>query len=234
VVCNFSKPTADKPALLSFNELETFMHEMGHAIHGMLSDIHYPSLSGTSVLRDFVEMPSQVMENWCYETDFLNTFARHYLTGAPMPEEYIDKIRRSKNFQAGWLCLRQLNFGAVDMAFHTLVEPMDGNVRVEDFEHSAMTELLPPIEGCCTSTAFTHIFAGGYAAGYYGYKWAEVLDADIFSKFKAEGIFNSGTAKEFRDRILSRGGSSHPADLFRGFMHRDPDPDALMRRCGFI
>lgn len=233
VVCNFSKPVSDKPSLLSFDELETFMHEMGHAIHGMLSDVSYPSVSGTNVRHDFVEMPSQVMENWCYETEFLNTFARHYLSGEPIPAEYIEKIRRSKNFQAGWLCLRQLNFGTVDMAFHTITEPLADTVCIEDFEHKAMTELLPVIDGCCTSTAFTHIFAGGYAAGYYGYKWAEALDADIFSKFKADGIFNSETARAFRDIILSRGGSRHPADLFRDFMGRDPDPDALLHRCGF-
>lgn len=234
VVCNFSKPTADKPSLLSFDEVETFMHEMGHAMHGMLSDVHCPSVSGTSVRHDFVEMPSQVMENWCYETDFLNTFARHYQTGEPIPPQYIDKIRRSENYLAGWLCLRQLNFGTTDMAYHTLTAPLAADETIEHFEHRQMTELLPTVDGCCTSTSFTHIFSGGYAAGYYGYKWAEVLDADIFSRFKADGIFNTATARDFRDKILSRGGSKHPADLFRDFMGRDPDPDALLRRCGFI
>lgn len=233
VVCNFSKPTADKPSLLSFDEVETFMHEMGHAMHGMLSDVHCPSVSGTSVRHDFVEMPSQVMENWCYETDFLNTFACHYQTGELIPTEFIDKIRRSENYLAGWLCIRQLNFGMTDMAYHTITEPLDDTISVEDFENQAMTQLLPTIDGCCTSTAFTHIFSGGYAAGYYGYKWAEVLDADIFSKFKADGIFNSDTARAFRNKILSRGGSVHPLQLFRDFMGRDPNPDALLRRCGF-
>ena len=233
VVCNFTRPTDGKPALLSFDELRTFMHEMGHAMHGLLSDVHYPSISGTNTPRDFVEMPSQLMENWRLEPKFLNTFARHYLTGETIPTEYIDKLRRAENFQAGWLCLRQLNFGTVDMAFHTISEPLADGTRIEDFENQAMTQLLPTVDGCCTSTAFTHIFAGGYAAGYYGYKWAEVLDTDIFSRFKADGIFNRDTADAFRSLILSRGGSSHPADLFRRFMQRDPDLSALLSRCGF-
>ena len=233
VVCNFTKPVAGIPSLLSFDEVETFMHEMGHAMHGMLSDVRYPSLSGTSVRHDFVEMPSQVMENWCYEPEFLNTFARHYKTGEQIPAEQIEKLRRAENFQAGWLCLRQLNFGTTDMAFHTISHPLPQSVSVEQFEHANMTELLPAVEGACVSTSFTHIFSGGYAAGYYGYKWAEVLDADIFSRFKRDGIFNSGTAHEFRDKILSRGGSEHPSVLFRSFMGRDPDNKAFLRRCGF-
>ena len=232
VVCNFTKPTASKPSLLSFDEVETFMHEMGHAMHGMLSDVHYPSLSGTNVRHDFVEMPSQVMENWCYEADFLNTFAHHYQTGEAIPPEYIEKIRRSENYLAGWLCVRQLNFGRTDMAYHTLHHPLTENV--EAFEHANMVELLPVVPGACTSTSFTHIFSGGYAAGYYGYKWAEVLDADIFSRFKERGIFNSDTAAAFRREILSRGGSEHPSVLFRNFMGRDPDNSALLRRCGFV
>ena len=233
VVCNFTKPAAGQPSLLTFDEVETFMHEMGHAMHGMLSEVHYPSISGTSVRRDFVEMPSQVMENWCYESEFLNTFARHYKTGETIPSEFIEKLNLSKNYLAGWLCLRQLNFGITDMAYHTLTSPMGDDMRVEDFEHSKMTELLPVVEGTCVSTSFTHIFSGGYAAGYYGYKWAEVLDADIFSRFKEEGIFNRETAKRFRREILSRGGSEHPTILFRNFMGRDPDNEALLRRCGF-
>lgn len=233
VVCNFTKPVAGIPSLLSFDEVETFMHEMGHAMHGMLSDVRYPSLSGTSVRHDFVEMPSQVMENWCYEPEFLNTFARHYKTGEQIPAEQIEKLRRAENFQAGWLCLRQLNFGTTDMAFHTISHPLPQSVSVEQFEHANMTELLPAVEGACVSTSFTHIFSGGYAAGYYGYKWAEVLDADIFSRFKRDGIFNSETAHEFRDKILSRGGSEHPSVLFRSFMGRDPDNKAFLRRCGF-
>lgn len=232
VVCNFSKPVGDKPALLSFDEVETFMHEFGHAMHGMLSNVTYESLSGTNVYRDFVELPSQVMENWCYESDFLNTFAKHYETGAPIPGDFINKIRASENYLAGYLCIRQLSLGLVDLAFHSLTEPFDGKVEV--FERQHMLELLPPIDGTNTSTAFTHIFAGGYAAGYYSYKWAEVLDADVFSRFKERGIFDKATATAFRNEILSRGGTEHPAILFRNFMGRDPSVDALMLRCGFI
>ena len=232
IVCNFSKPVDGKPALLSFSELETFMHEFGHAIHCLLTDCTYPSLSGTSVKRDFVEMPSQVMENWCYEPQFLNTFARHYETGDTIPAEYIDRIKAAENYLAGWLCVRQLNLGMVDMSFHTLQEKITG--RIDEYEHSRMKELLPVVEGTNTSTAFTHIFAGGYASGYYGYKWAEVLDADIFSKFKKEGIFNRQTAEAFRREILSKGGTEHPSVLFRNFMGRDPDNSALLLRCGFL
>lgn len=229
VVCNFSKPTADTPSLLRFSEVETFMHEMGHAMHGMLSDVQYESLSGTNVKRDFVEMPSQVMENWCYEPEFLATFARHWQTGEPLPTEYIDKIRSAQNHLAGWLCLRQLNLGYTDIAFHTV---HDGSVigKAEKVEAKAMTNLLPRVPGCCTATNFSHIFGGGYASGYYGYKWAEVLDADIFSRFKHDGIFNLKTAATFRREILSRGGTEHPAVLFRRFMGREPDNKALLKR----
>lgn len=231
VVCNFSKPVGDKPALLSFDEVETFMHEFGHAMHGMLSDCTYPSVSGTSVKRDFVELPSQVMENWCYEPEFLNTFARHYQTGATIPLDYIKKIRAAEKYLAGWLCVRQLSLGLADFGFHTITEPIEG--PIENFERKHMKELLPAVEGTNTSTAFTHIFAGGYASGYYGYKWAEVLDADVFAKFKKEGIFNKATAESFRNEILSKGGTEHPAVLFRNFMGRDPKIDALLERCGF-
>jgi len=234
VVCNFAKPTADKPSLLTFDELETLMHEMGHAMHGLLSDVRYPSISGTSVRHDFVEMPSQLMENWCYQTEFLNTFALHYQTRQPLPSHCIDSIRRSEQFLAGWLCLRQLNFGLTDMAYHTITSPLDDGQDIADFEHAAMVELMPVVGGCCTSTAFTHIFSGSYAAGYYGYKWAEVLDADIFSRFQSDGIFNSGTATAFRREILSRGGAAHPSVLFRNFMGRDPDNHAFLRRSGFL
>ena len=248
VVCNFSKPTADTPALLRFSEVETFMHEMGHAMHGMLSMVNYESLSGTNVKRDFVEMPSQLMENWCYEPDFLATFARHWQTGEPLPTDYIDKIRAAQNHMAGWLCLRQLNLGMTDIAFHTmdashnmgsnptLIETDNpvGEIKAEEVEARAMDNLLPRIPGCCTATNFGHIFGGGYASGYYGYKWAEVLDADIFSRFKAEGIFNKTTAERFRHDILSRGGTEHPSVLFRRFMDRDPDNNALLKRMGLI
>ncbi|MBP3763163.1 MAG: M3 family metallopeptidase [Bacteroidales bacterium] len=233
VVCNFSKPTADTPSLLRFSEVETFMHEMGHAMHGMLSEVRYESLSGTNVKRDFVEMPSQVMENWCYEPAFLSTFARHYRTGQPLPEDSIARIRAAQNHLAAWYCLRQLNLGLTDMAFHTM-EDNGGQWSAESVEAAAMTNLLPRIDGCCTATNFSHIFGGGYASGYYGYKWAEVLDADIFSRFREDGIFNADTAARFRREILSRGGTEHPAVLFRRFMHRDPDPQALLRRMGLI
>ena len=232
VVCNFSKPVGDTPALLSFDELETFMHEMGHAMHCLLTDCTYPSLSGTSVKRDFVEMPSQVMENWCYESAFLNTFAKHYLTGDTIPGEYIQKIKDAEKYLSGWLCLRQLNLGLVDFSFHTLQVPIEG--RIEDYERSRMKDLLPPVEGTNTSTAFTHIFAGGYASGYYGYKWAEVLDADIFSRFKEKGIFDKETATAFRREILSKGGTEHPSVLFHNFMGREPNNSAFMLRCGFM
>ena len=244
VVCNFSKPTTDpvsgmtlNPSLLRFSEVETFMHEMGHAMHGMLSEVGYESLSGTNVKRDFVEMPSQVMENWCYEPEFLNTFARHWQTGEPLPTEYIDKIRAAQNHLAGWLCLRQLNLGFTDIAFHT----MEGErlkvlspFKAEEVEAAAMTNLVPRVPGCCTATNFSHIFGGGYASGYYGYKWAEVLDADIFSRFKADGIFNQETAAAFRREILSRGGTEHPAVLFKNFMGREPDNKALLKRMNLI
>ena len=231
VVCNFSKPVGSTPALLSFSEVETFMHEFGHAMHGMLSDCTYPSLSGTSVKRDFVELPSQVMENWCYESQFLNTFARHYQTGDTIPGEYIKKIKAAEKYLAGWLCVRQLSLGLADYAYHTITAPIEG--PMEEFERKHMVELLPPIKGANTSTAFTHIFAGGYASGYYGYKWAEVLDADVFSEFKRHGIFDRATADRFRREILSKGGSQHPSILFRNFMGRDPNIQALMIRCGF-
>ena len=254
VVCNFSKPTADTPALLRFSEVETFMHEMGHAMHGMLSDVQYESLSGTNVKRDFVEMPSQVMENWCYEPEFLATFARHYQTGAPLPTEYIEKIRAAQNHLAGWLCLRQLNLGMTDITFHTM-QIENGKLKIENsadadnnsqfsilnsqfmaeaVEAAAMTNLLPRVEGCCTATNFSHIFGGGYASGYYGYKWAEVLDADIFSRFKEEGIFNKNCAERFRREVLSKGGTQHPAILFKNFMGRDPDNKALLKRMNLI
>ncbi len=231
LVCNFSKPTANTPSLLRFSEVETFMHEMGHAMHGMLSNVKYESLSGTNVKRDFVEMPSQVMENWCYEPEFLATFARHWQTGEPLPTEYVDKIRAAQNHLAGWLCLRQLNLGYTDIAFHTM---SDVAGKAEDVESRAMENLLPRVDGCCTSTNFSHIFGGGYASGYYGYKWAEVLDADIFSRFKADGIFNRDTAEAFRREILSRGGTEHPAVLFRNFMGREPDNKALLKRMNLL
>lgn len=232
IVCNFTKPVGNNPALLAFDEVETFMHEFGHAIHQLLSDVTYPSISGTSVQRDFVELPSQIMENWCYEQEFLNTFAHHYQTHEPIPAEFIKKIKASENYLAGWLCIRQINFGMIDMAFHTLEQPL--NERVEAFEANHTINIMPIVPHTCFSTSFSHIFAGGYASGYYGYKWAEVLDADCFSMFKKNGIFDKKTAQRFRETVLSKGGSKPAAELFRDFMGRDPNPAALSIRCGFI
>lgn len=231
IVCNFTRAVGDKPALLTYGEVETFMHEFGHAMHGMLSDVSYESLSGTNVLRDFVEMPSQLMENWCREPEFLNTFAQHYETGETIPAEYVERLRRAEQYLAGYLCLRQLNLGMTDIAFHTSHGDIKSNA--ESVEQQAMTELLPHIDGHQTSTSFTHIFSGGYASGYYGYKWAEVLDADVFSRFRKEGIFNSTTASSLREQVLCKGGSIHPATLFQNFMGRNPDIKAFMQRSGF-
>lgn len=234
VVCNFTKPVGDKPALLSFNEVETFMHEMGHAMHGMLSDVHYESLSGTNVYRDFVEMPSQLMENWCREPELLNTFARHYLTGDTIPQEYIDKIKASDNYLSGWLCLRQLNLGLTDLFFHTIKEPLSQEESIDSLERKHMIELLPGMECCNTSTAFTHIFCGGYAASYYSYKWSEMLEADIFQRFRERGIFDHANAMLFRRKVLSKGGTVDPDTLFRDFMGRDPDLTAYLKRDGLL
>ena len=234
VVCNFSKPVGDTPSLLSFDEVETFLHETGHAIHGMLSDVTYESLSGTATYRDFVELPSQIMENWATEPEFLKQFAYHYKTNEPIPAEYIEKLKKSENFNSGYYCVRQLSLGLTDMAYHTISEPT--SKKAEEIERKAMApaELLPLVDGTTTSTSFSHIFAGGYAVGYYGYKWAEVLDADAFSVFKKNGIYDKKTAQRFRAEILSRGGTEHPAILFRNFMGREPNNEALLRRSGFI
>ncbi|MCR4659265.1 MAG: M3 family metallopeptidase [Bacteroidales bacterium] len=232
VVCNFTRPTAETPSLLSFEEVKTFMHEMGHAMHGLLSDVAYSSLSCTSVKRDFVEMPSQLMENWCYEPRFLRLFARHYQTGKLMPMKWVDRLREHYNFQSGLLCLRQLNFGQIDIAFHSITQPYSG--VVEETENGAIERLWPSVEGTAMSTNFNHIFSGGYASGYYGYKWAEVLDADVFSRFKADGIFNRRTAARMRTLVLSKGGTRHPALLFRDFMGRDPDQKAFLRRSNLL
>lgn len=234
VVCNFSKPVGDTPSLLSFDEVETFLHETGHAIHGMLSDVTYESLSGTATYRDFVELPSQIMENWATEPEFLKLFAYHYQTNEPLPVEYIEKLKQSENFNSGYYCVRQLSLGLTDMAYHTITAPTAKSA--EEIERYAMapTELLPEIKGTTTSTSFSHIFAGGYAVGYYGYKWAEVLDADAFSKFKDNGIFDKVTAEKFRKEVLSRGGTEHPAVLFRNFMGREPNNEALLIRSGFL
>ena len=220
-------------ALWLFSLFSVLLHEFGHALHGMLSEVTYTSLSGTSVPRDFVELPSQINENWASDIHFLQSFAQHYQTGETIPEALIKKVKEMENFQAGYLSCRQLSFGFLDMCWHDEAEV---NSDLEALEQEAMkvVDFFPRPKGCCTSTAFTHIFSGGYAAGYYGYKWAEVLDADVFSAFKRHGIFDKPTADRFRQEILSKGGTEHPATLFRNFMGRDPDITALLLRCGFM
>ncbi len=232
VVCNFTKPTQSKPSLLTFREVETFLHEFGHALHGMLANINYPSLSGTNVYWDFVELPSQIMENWASQKEWLDLFAVHYETGEKLPDELIKKLIKSKNFLAGYASDRQLSLGMADMAWHTITEAV--TAKVYDYENEAMsdTELFPKVEGTCVSTAFSHIFAGGYAAGYYSYKWAEVLDADAFAAFKENGIFDRATATSFRKNILEKGGTQHPMELYVKFRGKEPSVDALLERSG--
>ncbi len=233
IVCNFTKPTSDKPSLLTHGEVTTLFHEMGHAIHALLSDVTYRSLAGTSVLWDFVELPSQVQENWCYEKETLDLFAGHYETGAKIPADLIQKVRDAKNFMGGWGGLRQTNFGFLDMAFHT-TDPKDiGDVGEFEDTVTKDTSLFPRLAGpMCAS--FSHIFAGGYSAGYYSYKWAEVLDADTFELFLEKGLYDKETAAKYRDEVLSKGGSQHPSILYRNFRGRDADPDALLRREGLL
>ena len=228
LVMNFTKPTETEPSLLTFDELETFLHEFGHALHGMLGEGSYESLTGTSVYRDFVELPSQIMENWATEKEFLDLWAVHYQTGEPMPAEIIDRIVAAQNYLAAYANVRQLSFGMTDMAWHTLTEPFTGDVAA--FEQAAMasTQVLPVVEGTAMSPSFTHIFAGGYAAGYYGYKWAEVLEADAFSLFKEKGIFNRKVADSFRKNVLSKGGSEHPMELYVRFRGHKPETQALI------
>lgn len=232
IVMNFTKPTKDKPALLSFGEVETFLHEFGHALHGMLANSTYESLSGTSVYWDFVELPSQIMENFGIEKEFLNTFARHYQTGESLPDELIQKLVDTSNFNAAYACLRQVSFGLLDMAWYTRTTPFDGDVRTYEREAWKKAQILPIVEEACMSTQFSHIFAGGYAAGYYSYKWAEVLDADAFSLFKQKGIFNQEVADSFRNNILSKGGTEHPMTLYKRFRGQEPTIDALLIRNG--
>lgn len=233
IVCNFTKPTKDRPSLLTHGEVTTLFHEMGHAIHGLLSDVTYRSLAGTSVLWDFVELPSQLQENWCYEKETLDTFAAHYETGEKIPAELIEKLRESMHFMVGWAGLRQVSLGLLDMTWHTT-----NPAQIEDvanFEDEALkdTALFPRLAGP-TSTSFGHIFAGGYSAGYYSYKWAEVLDADTFELFKEKGLYDRKTAKMYRDEILSRGGTEKPGILYNRFRGRDADPNALLRREGLL
>ena len=225
---NFTKPTPTSPSLLTFREFETFLHEFGHCLHGLFAEGKYASLTGTSVYRDFVELPSQIMENWATEKEFLDMFAVHYVTGEKMPQKLIDKIVAAKNYLAAYANVRQLSFGMTDMAWHTVKAPV--TCSVEEFEHMAMlpTQVLPHIEGTAMSPSFTHIFGGGYAAGYYGYKWAEVLEADAFSLFEEKGIFSREVAGSFRRNILSRGGSEHPMTLYKRFRGHEPATQALI------
>ncbi len=234
IVCNFTKPTGTKPSLLTFGEVTTLFHEFGHALHGMLSKCTYESLGGTNVYWDFVELPSQVFENWAYEKECLDLFAKHYETGEVIPQKLIDKIKETSNFHEGRATLRQLSFGILDMAWHA-GDPSEVE-HVGAFEQEAMApcELLTPVEGSNMSVSFSHIFRGGYSAGYYSYKWAEVLDADAFEAFKENGIFDKATADKFRENILEKGGSQHPMDLYIAFRGKEPTPDALLKRAGLI
>lgn len=234
VTMNLTKPTAEKPSLLTLGEVETFLHEFGHSLHGMFANTKYKSLSGTNVYWDFVELPSQFMENYAVEKDFLNTFAFHYQTGEPLPDELIQRIVKSRNFNVAYACLRQLSFGLLDMAYYTKETEFDEDVK--EFEKSAWkeTQLLPQVPEACMSVQFSHIMAGGYSAGYYSYKWAEVLDADAFSLFKQNGIFDSATAQRFRENVLSKGGTEPPMELYIRFRGQKPNIDALLKRNGIL
>lgn len=232
-VCNFTPPTSSKPSLLTFNEVTTLFHEFGHGLHGMLANTTYPSLSGTSVFWDFVELPSQIMENWCYQPEALALFAKHYETGEIIPQEYVDKIKESANFLEGMATLRQLSFGLLDMAYHGKPQAID---NVKEFENTAFesTKLYPDVAENCMSTSFGHIFQGGYSSGYYSYKWAEVLDADAFAYFEENGIFNKDVATKFKEYVLSKGGTEQPMELYKKFRGQEPTPDALLKRAGLI
>ena len=234
ITMNFTKPSANKPALLTFSEVSTFLHEFGHALHGMFANTTYQSLSGTNVYWDFVELPSQIMENFAIEKEFLNTFAKHYQTNEPIPSEMIQRIVDASNFNVAYACLRQLSFGLLDMAWYTRTEPFDGDVRSYEKEAWAKTQLLPNVPETCMTVQFSHIMAGGYSAGYYSYKWAEVLDADAFSLFKEKGIFNKEVANSFREHVLSKGGTEHPMTLYKRFRGQSPDIDALLKRNGIL
>ena len=232
LVMNFTKPTENKPALLTYGEVETFLHEFGHALHGMFANTTYESLSGTNVYWDFVELPSQIMENFGIEKEFLHTFATHYQTGEMLPDELVQRMVDTSNFNAAYSCLRQVSFGLLDMAWYTRNTPFEGDVKAYEKEAWAKAQILPTVEEACMSTQFSHIFAGGYSAGYYSYKWAEVLDADAFSLFKQKGIFNKEVAGSFRSNILSKGGTEHPMTLYKRFRGQEPTIDALLIRNG--
>ncbi len=234
IVCNFTRPTETLPALLTFNEVTTLFHEFGHALHCLLAKGKYSSLTGTNVYWDFVELPSQLLENWAYEKECLDTFARHYETGEPIPAEWIENIKTSANYMGGYQTVRQVSFARLDMAWHQ--QNPEANVDIHSFEEKAMkpTELFPEVEGACMSTSFSHIFQGGYSAGYYSYKWAEVLDADAFEYFKEHGIFSKEIGEKFRKHVLSAGGSEHPMELYKRFRGKEPSPQALLKRTGLV
>nr|WP_315255125.1 M3 family metallopeptidase [uncultured Flavobacterium sp.] len=233
-VCNFTKPTETKPSLLTFNEVTTLFHEFGHGLHGMLANTVYPNLSGTSVYWDFVELPSQIMENWCYEPEALALFAHHYETGEVIPQEYVQKIKESASFQEGLATMRQLSFGLLDMAWHGQDPTNITDIKSFETEQFASTQLYPDVKENAMSTAFSHIFQGGYSSGYYSYKWAEVLDADAFDYFLEEGIFNTEVAEKFKENVLSKGGTEHPMILYKRFRGKEPKPDALLKRAGLL
>jgi peptidyl-dipeptidase Dcp len=233
-VCNFTKPTATRPSLLTFNEVTTLFHEFGHALHGMLADTQYRGLSGTSVFWDFVELPSQVLENWCYEKEALELFARHYETNEVIPQEFIDKIIAAANFHEGLQTLRQLSFGMLDMSWYGIDPREITDVKAHERTIFDTTDLYPDVESSCMSTSFAHIFQGGYSAGYYSYKWAEVLDADAFEHFKEQGIFDKTTASKFREHVLSKGGTEDPMLLYTRFRGSEPKIDALLKRAGLV
>ena len=233
-VCNFTKPTETKPSLLTFNEVTTLFHEFGHGLHGMLANTIYPSLSGTSVYWDFVELPSQVMENWCYEPEALALFATHYETGEVIPQEYVNKIKESASFQEGLATMRQLSFGLLDMGWHGQDPSNITDVKTFETEQFAATQLYPEVAENAMSTAFSHIFQGGYSSGYYSYKWAEVLDADAFAYFQEKGIFNTEVATKFKENVLSKGGTELPMELYKKFRGQEPKVEALLKRAGLM
>ncbi|NNE32851.1 MAG: M3 family metallopeptidase [Winogradskyella sp.] len=234
IVCNFTKPTKSKPSLLTFNEVTTLFHEFGHALHGMLANTTYPSLSGTSVFWDFVELPSQILENWCYEEETLKLFATHYNTGEVIPMELIEKIKASSTFHEGMQTLRQISFGLLDMSWHGINPKNVTDVKTHESKAFKGTNLFPDVPENCMSTSFSHIFQGGYSSGYYSYKWAEVLDADAFEYFKEEGVFSKVVAEKFKTFVLSQGGTDNPMTLYKKFRGKEPQPDALLRRAGLI
>jgi peptidyl-dipeptidase Dcp len=233
-VCNFTKPTETKPSLLTFNEVTTLFHEFGHALHGMLANTTYPSLSGTSVYWDFVELPSQIMENWCYEPEALALFAYHYETSEMIPMELVHKIKESASFQEGMATMRQLSFGLLDMGWHGQDPSSIRDIKTFETEQFAATQLYPDVKKNAMSTAFSHIFQGGYSSGYYSYKWAEVLDADAFEYFQEKGIFNKDVATKFKENVLSKGGTEPPMILYKRFRGQEPKPEALLRRAGLV